>query len=219
MEKKFAEGLCFYKICIIFIFCSMFGTFYEQVYHLINHFVRTGVLEWSIRQSVIYGPFNFIYGLGGVLLVCLLVPKKDNWKVVYGCGCLLGGSLEYFLSLVQELIFGTVSWDYSNRLLNIDGRTTLPYMLFWGLLTLLAVYKFYPIISNIVERIPNMIGKVITNILITLIVLDALVSLTAVTRQTLRNEGVEPYTIIGRLCDKYYPDDYLKKIYHNARKR
>ena len=212
MKKKFAEGLSFYKIFIIFIVCSIFGTFYEQIYHLINHFVRTGIFEWSIRQSVLYGPFNFVYGVGGVLMVCLLVPIKENWKAVYGFGCLLGGSTEYFLSYLQEKLFGTVSWDYTNRLLNIDGRTTIPYMMFWGLLCLFAVYKIYPFVSKMIEKIPSNIGVIVSKCLLVFILLDGLISLIAVTRQSLRNNGVEPYTVIGRLCDTYYTDEYLGRI-------
>lgn len=218
MKKKFAEGLCFYKVFIIFVACSMVGTLYEQLYHLINHYVRTGVLEWSIRQSVIYGPFNFVYGLGGALMVCLLVPKKDNWKIVYGLGALLGGLIEYLISYFQELFFGTVSWNYEGRILNIDGRTTLPYMLFWGLLCLFVVYKLYPIISNLIESIPSKYGYILANILLVFLIADSFISLSAVVRRELRNNGEPAYTVIGELCDSYYPDEYLDKIYHNARK-
>ena len=45
-------------------------------------------------------------------------------------GALGGGAVEYILSVLEELVLGTRSWDYSAYFLNIGGRTTLPYMLF-----------------------------------------------------------------------------------------
>lgn len=218
MKKKFAEGICFHKLFVIFIACSIFGTVYEQIYHLINHFIRTGVFEWAIRQSVIYGPFNFIYGIGGLLMVCLLVPLKDSWKMVYGLGSLLGGAIEYLMSLFQELIFGTVSWDYHDRLLNIDGRTTLPYMLFWGLLCVFVVYKMYPFLSNLIEKIPVHAGTIFVNILAIIVFLDSFITLVALVRQDLRSNGEPAYTFVGEICDMYYTDEYLNRIYHNAHK-
>lgn len=219
MKKSFADGLCFYKLFAIFVACSIFGSVYEQTFHLINHYVRTGVVEWTIRQSVIYGPFNYVYGVGGVLMIVLLLPLKDNWKKVYGLGCLLGGAIEYFLSLFQELIFGTISWDYSARLLNIDGRTTLPYMLFWGLLCLFAVYKMYPFITSVLEKIPNDFGIKISNIFLAFLVLDTCITLVALGRQEMRRNGIEAYTSVGKICDLVYTDEFLGNIYHNAKRR
>ena len=219
MEKKSIYGLYFYKYFSIFVVCSVFGSFYEQIYHLINYYVRTGVLDWSVRQSVIYGPFNFVYGVGGILMVILLVPKKENWMKVYAYGCLLGGAVEYLLSLFQEKVFGTVSWDYRTRLLNIDGRTTVPYMLFWGLLCLFAVYKVFPFITKMIEKIPYNVGIKFSYILLTFLVFDTIITLVALGRQEMRRNGVEPQTSIGRICDIVYTDEYLGNIYHNARKR
>ena len=33
-EKKFAEGICFWKLFWIFLFGSIFGAYYEQILNL-----------------------------------------------------------------------------------------------------------------------------------------------------------------------------------------
>ena len=36
-------------------------------------------------------------------------------------------------SYFQELLFGTISWDYSNLWFNINGRTSLLHCTYWGI--------------------------------------------------------------------------------------
>ncbi|MFR1475096.1 MAG: putative ABC transporter permease [Hydrogeniiclostridium mannosilyticum] len=35
--------------------------------------------------------------------------------------------MEYIFSWAQEKLFGTISWEYSNEALNINGRTSIWY--------------------------------------------------------------------------------------------
>ena len=60
----------------------------------------------------------------------------------------LGGGFEYLCSLFQEKVFGTVSWDYSHQMFNIGGRTSLKYMIIWGVLALIVVKVIYPFYLN-----------------------------------------------------------------------
>ena len=91
-------------------------------------------LVWQLRRGVIYGPISPIYGMGAVLMIAILGRKKrpDYQTIFYGA--LLGGGFEYLISFLQETFLGTVSWDYTNEFLNINGRTTIPYAFVWGLL-------------------------------------------------------------------------------------
>lgn len=219
MEKtKFAQGLSFYKLFIIFMIGSVIGSVYEELYTFIRCFLRDGSIVWSLRQGVIYGPFNIIYGFGAVIMIVCLYPKKDNWKNVLISGSLLGGLVEYIFSFLQETFTGTVSWDYAGKFLNINGRTTIPYMLFWGLCGLFVVYKFYPFISKKIEEVPIKTGTIITKFLVVFMTVNMLVSFTAVIRQSLRRSGYPAYTFIGRICDQFYTDEFLSKYYPNMKK-
>ena len=140
-EETFAKGICFKKIFWLFMVGCVFGCVFEMV----NHFIHYG--DWVSRRGLIYGPLNPVYGLGLVFFVIFL-SKIKNPALIFLGGMLLGGGCEYLCSLVQEKVFGTLSWDYSHQLFNIGGRTSLKYMIIWGLLALLVmkiVYPFYPI--------------------------------------------------------------------------
>ena len=214
-KKKFAEGMCFYKLFWIFLVGCVFGAYYEEILNLLIHYHYHHELVWQLRRGVIYGPISPIYGMGAVLMIWLLGRKKrpDYLTILYGA--LIGGSFEYLISFLQETFLGTVSWDYTNEFLNINGRTTIPYALVWGLLALVLVKIFYPTISAIVENFPLKFGKILTNILIVLLAIDFTISWGALIRQTMRHNGIEPISFVGEFFDTYYPDEKLKESYTN----
>lgn len=212
---KFAEGLCFKKLFFIFLVGSVLGTIYEDVLIFVQTLLRTGTGVWMLHRGVIYGPFNVIYGIGAALMCWVLLRKKyDNWQI-FGIAAVLGGAVEYVLSFLQEFFTHTNSWDYSNELLNINGRTTIPIMLVWGLLGLVLVKLVYPFLSDLIERIPIRAGNIIFLVLLVFMIFNCLISWSAIIRQTLRHNNVPAYTPIGRFLDAMYPDNYLEKYFPN----
>ena len=214
-KKKFAERFCFYKIFWIFLFGCIFGAYYEEILNLVIHYHYHHEFVWQLRRGVIYGPISPIYGFGAVLMVLGLCRKKrPDWQT-FLYGALIGGSFEYLISFLQETFLGTVSWDYTNELLNINGRTTIPFMIVWGLLAVVLVKIFYPTLSNIIESLPEKFGKVVTWILIVLLFFDFAISWGALVRQMFRHNGYPPLTIVGEFFDEHYPDEVLKESYTN----
>lgn len=168
-----------------------------------------------LHRGVIYGPFNVIYGLGAVVMIWLLARKKyNNWQI-FCYAALLGGVVEYLISFLQEFFTHTTSWDYSNLPLNINGRTTLPIMVVWGVMGLVLVKVIYPWISKWIEMIPERIGNAIYITLIVFMALNMLISWTAIIRQTLRHNNVSPFTPLGRFYDECYDDEYLERYFPN----
>ena len=215
--KKFAEGRCFYKFFWIFLFGCIFGAYYEQILNLVIHYNYHHEIVWQLRRGVIYGPISPIYGAGAVLMIGILGRKKrPDWQIVL-YSALLGGGFEYLVSFLQETFLGTVSWDYTNEFLNINGRTTIPFAIVWGLLGLVLVKVFYPTISNIIESLPKKFGTILTRFLIFLLILDFTISWGALVRQIFRHNGYEPITFVGEFFDTYYPDEVLKKSYTNMK--
>ena len=111
------------KIFWIFVLGSIFGFFAEMLYAL----VYTRTIE--VRQGLIYGPFIQIYGIGAVAYYILITNIQDP-KKAFISGMIMGGALEYLCSFFQEIFFGTISWDYSNSFMNLNGRTNLIYCVF-----------------------------------------------------------------------------------------
>lgn len=216
-EKKFAEGLCFQKLFWIFLLGSIFGAYYEQILNLFIHYHYHHEIVWQLRRGVIYGPISPIYGAGAVLFLSFFVRKNQSDFKIFLEGALLGGFFEYSVSFLQEFFLGTVSWDYSNDFLNIHGRTTIPYMIVWGLLAYLLVKVVYPLISSTIESFPVKFGNIFTYILLVLVVLDFAVSWGSLLRQSMRHQGMPPVTFLGDFFDRYYDDEVLDKYYANMK--
>lgn len=218
-SPKFAEGLCFRKLFFIFLIASVIGTIYEDVLIFVRTFLETGTGVWMTHRGVIYGPFNVIYGFGAALMCWLLLRKSyKNWQI-FLYASLMGGAVEYLLSLGQELVIGTRSWDYSQLPLNIFGRTTIPIMLIWGALGLVFVKVVYPWISNLIEKIPPVMGENLFIVLLIFMIFDMAISWTALIRQNLRHHEIRPLTPIGEFYDQYYNDDFLRKYYTNMERQ
>ncbi len=207
-NTSFAYGLNFYKLFWIFFIGSFIGVVVEVIFCLIvDH-------RYESRSGLIYGPFNPVYGFGAVVITMALYwlrNKRDIW--VFICGGLLGAAFEYVCSWYQETFLGTVSWDYSDSFMNINGRTNLMYALFWGLLSIAWLKFIYPFMSKLIEKIPNKIGKGRTWVLVIFMALNCLISAAAVNRMSARHEGVPARSSFDVFLDKTYPDEFLTKIY------
>lgn len=214
-DEPFAKGLCFKKLFFIFLVGSVLGTIYEDVLIYVQTYLNTGTGVWMLHRGVIYGPFNVIYGFGAAIMCWILLRRKYNNYQIFGLSALLGGVVEYLLSFLQEVFTGTTSWDYSNQWLNLNGRTTIPIMLVWGLMGLVLVKIIYPFLSDLIEKIPTRIGTPLFWVLLVFMIFNCLISWTAIIRQNLRHQGVEPFTPIGEFYDDYYSDEFLIKYFPN----
>lgn len=216
-KKNFASGMCFSKMYIIFVIGSFLGVIYEETIGFIKHHHIYGTWYWETRQGVIYGPFNPLYGAAIVFIILLLGKKKRHPAKTCLLGAILGGAIEYVISFLMELVLCTRSWNYYGRPLNINGRTTIPYMIFWGLAVMVLVHFVYPYISKWIEKIPYKFGNILVKFLVVFMTINMVVSWTALGRQTLRHKGYKPFTFVGEFYDKVYTDEYLEKVYANMK--
>lgn len=215
-KRVFARGLCKEKLFFIFVFMSIFGAIYEEILTIVTSYIENGSIFWETRRGLIYGELSPVYGFASVIGVYLLCGKKRKWYKNYFYASLIGGGFEYIASFIQEKFAGTLSWDYSHHFLNINGRTTIPFMLVWGIVGLMLIYIVYPLLSKAIESIPYNLGMIIYKILFVFIALDVFISYGAAIRQGLRNAGYKPYTPLGKFFDKFYPNEKMAHIYKNA---
>lgn len=212
-KNTFAYGIGFYKLFWIF----MIGCFLGVVLETITHFVFTR--SYECRWGLIYGPFNPVYGIGAVIMtVCLnkLSNLRDLW--IFLICMVIGSVVEFLCSYFQEMIFHTVSWDYSADRINFGGRTSMLFGFFWGILGLIWIKDLYPVFSRLIEKIPKKVGVISTWIVCIYMIFNITISAAAVYRQTQRSEGIEARNSIEVFLDKTYPDDFLKTMYPNMSK-
>ncbi len=216
-RQTFAEGLCYDKLFIIFILGSIAGVYYEQILHLIKKFVSTGTIIWQSRSGVLIGPFNPLYGFGATLIIYFLKRKPyNNWQLIT-IGSTIGGTVEYITNYLQEKVLHCSSWNYSHKFLNIAGRTTIPFMAFWGLLAFIVVKYIYPKISSQIEKIPPKLGKRIVVCLTAFMAFNILFSFGAFLRQKNRNNNRPAVNYLEKFYDKHYSDEVMKKHFPNTK--
>lgn len=199
-------GLSLYKIFWIFFISSIAGYVVETLYCLVTN----GYIE--SRQGMIYGPFSQVYGFGGVIMVIFLnrlAEKNDRW--IFLGSALIGGVYEALCSLIQEGLFGTVSWDYTQQQLAFfNGRTSLLYMFFWGILGIVLIKEIYPRLSRFVDRIPRKQGLTISWVLTIFLTFNMLISAVAVHRWSERVNNIAPENALDVFLDEQYPDDFWR---------
>ena len=194
----------------VFIIGSVFGFFAEMLYSTI--FTRTLV----IRKGLIYGPFIQIYGEGAVAYYLLISNVKEP-KEAFTYGMIMGGILEYIGSFLQEILFGTISWDYSNMFFNLNGRTSLLYCFYWGIIAVAYLKIVYPWLKNIEPLLHKLSVKIFTVFLALFMTFDIGISCMAAARQEERRKDISPKNSLDEFIDKAYPDEYLDKIYNNKK--
>lgn len=207
---SFAHGLNSYKLFWIFLSGSVIGFVVETLWC----YARLGFFE--SRQGLLYGPFTPVYGLGALLFTIALYRfrHRNSW-IIFFSSMVLGGALEYVCSFLQEKLFGTVSWEYSNSALNLHGRTNLTYSVFWGVLGLIFIKHTLPSLTRWIEKIPSQLGIILTRVLLVFMAINIVLSGMAVKRQSLRQEGVPAAGPISQWLDRNYTDEYLKQVYPN----
>lgn len=212
-----AQGrMLFNQIVLVFAIGCVFGAYHEEIITLWKNFWATGALEWYSRRGLVYGPFSPIYGIGAVGIYLVFYRNKANWQTCLIGGALLGGAFEYIASVVQEMVFGTRSWDYAGRIGEIGGRTTIPYMIFWGLLVVAAAKWLYPMLERGYERLAGRRMNRLCVAVAVFLVFDVAMSVAATVRQAQRRAGNEADNVVEIFLDDRFPDERLKLIYANT---
>ncbi len=208
-KKIFAKGLCFDKIFIFFLLGSIFGGFFEEI----QWFVKNGV--WTCRHDLLIGPFSTLYGFGLVLFLVLLgdYNHKLGFIKTFFYSFLIGGIFEYLAGVLAENIFNIKFWDYSSMFLNINGKTTIPIMIIWGLLGVILLKIIYPIFSSLIERIPYKIGKTLTYLMLIFMIFNMVLSYSVFARMIARRKNEAPKTFIGEFYDKNFNDEFMYNKY------
>lgn len=207
----FASGCSFYKVVLLFFIGSLLGDITETI------FCRITAGVWMSRSSLVWGPFSIVWGLAIALVTVMLYRYKDRSSMfLFLTGTVLGGAYEYLCSVLTEIMFGTVFWDYSKIPFNLGGRINLLYCFFWGFAAVVWFKALYPKFSDWIEKIPKQLGKIITWTVVVFMVCNMAVSFLALVRQDERSRGVPAEHTWQQVMDEKYDDEKLEKIYPNA---
>ena len=135
----------------VYALAGLIGTVHKTIWA----YQAKGMFEY--RNGSILTPFNYVYGLR--------VGHRHR-AAPYRPGV--------------EGRAGRRSWNSANEPLNIGGRTTVPFMLFWGLLCYLIVRFILPLVLWLVHLIDDTWHTRLATILLAWILIDAVGALPAI---------------------------------------
>ncbi|MGN0698188.1 MAG: putative ABC transporter permease [Ruminiclostridium sp.] len=148
----------------LFIFCMycMIGWVQESTIESLYH-------RHPINRGFLKGPYIPIYGVGGILLLFICHPFRDNGFQVFFVALLSCTALEYFTGWLMETVFGKQFWDYSMFRLTYKNRISLVSSLFWGVMGLFVTYVISDITMFVLNNLPHQFicvaGTVVTLIM------------------------------------------------------
>ena len=210
-KTVFAAGCCMQKLVWLFFIGCLLGDITETI------FCRITAGVWMSRSSLVWGPFSIVWGFAIAAVTDLLYKYKDRSdRFLFLMGTALGGAYEYLCSVLSEMVFGTVFWDYSEIPFNLGGRINLLYCFFWGFAAVAWFKIFYPVISGWIEKLPICAGRILTWVIVVFMCCNMAVSTMALIRSNERSQGIPATQSWQQTMDEQFPDERMEKIYPNA---
>ena len=204
------------KELIIIFWLFIIGSILGYIFEMIVVLFQKGYFE--SRQGLIYGPFTPVYGIGAIIYYLVLNKVKTRNKLkIFFITMILGGATDYISSFIQEKAFGTISWDYSYLIFNLNGRTSLLHCTYWGIAGVLYVTFIEPLIEKLRLIIDTKSLKIITIFVSIFMIFNIQISCFAADRQFERRKNIEPENRLDMFLDKYYPDEYMNQIFTNKK--
>lgn len=138
------------SIVLMFFTFSVLGWFWEVLFHL----VTSGSF---INRGMLLGPWLPIYGFGGVL--SLFIPKRISKYPIctFVVVAILFSIIEYSTSWFFEYTKGNRWWDYSEYILNLNGRICMFGAVLFGFGGCFCIYCLGPLLDVLIKKIPQKI--------------------------------------------------------------
>lgn len=218
-ELKQKNSVDYHMIIWYFLIFSILGLILETVYGYLT------MGKWESRKGLVIGPFCPIYGVGAVIFILLLTRYQDSKTKLFVLGAFLGTIIEYVLSYGLEALYGNRFWDYSYTKYHLNGRVSLTYSVFWGLLAVILIKVFKPWIDKQVQKIKGTTKKKLEIALYTFFVINAMLTVWAINGYTKRaytayenKNGIyveeEKST---KMNERLFSNNRMEKIFPNLR--
>ena len=181
MEEE--EKITIHQIFWYFLIFSVLGLIAETIYC----YISVGVLE--SRKGFIWGPLCPVYGVCGAALIYVINKLKcKKVSSIFIAGFILGSIGEYILSYVLEAIYGIRFWNYDYLKLNINGRISVIFSIYWGVLSVFLMKLAKPLIDKFINKMKPRTRNIWEIGLFIFLVIDCLVTIWGI--QTYQNRVV-----------------------------
>lgn len=162
-----------YLYFIYFLIFAVIGWLLETCFsfYSLGHFTKRGFL---------YGPLCPIYGWGALILIMFFSTYKKHNLKLFVYAALIFSVFEYLVSYGMEALFSLKWWDYTDEVLNLNGRISIFYSFAWGIIAILFINFVYPFfkkkINLILSKIPYRLQVIVIYILFAVLLSDTVLS-------------------------------------------
>ena len=155
---------------LIFFIYSVIGFIIE----ITSCFIFTK--KFTMSRGYLLGPYIPVFGFGTLLMVTFLGKYRNDIITLFVLSTVLCSVVEYFVSLLMEMIFKLRWWDYSNDKFNINGRICLRNGFLFGIGGVLIVRYFHPILISSLDYFSETTIIIVGWILASIIIIDTIIS-------------------------------------------
>lgn len=143
----------------IFLFYSIFGNIFERI---MMFFIDKDYI--SGFMGTIFTP---IYGIAILLLLFIHNKIKIKNKLIkilseFFIYSILLSFIELLGGLLIENIFNKIFWNYDKFKYNLGIYISLETALFWGIMSLFALYIIHPLYKKIEDHIPKLLTIIVS---------------------------------------------------------
>ena len=162
-----------YLYFIYFLVFAIIGWLLETAFsfYSLGHFTKRGFL---------FGPLCPIYGWGALILIMFFSTYKRHNIKLFFYAAIIFSVFEYLVSFGMEALFSLKWWDYTQDVLNLNGRISIFYSFAWGIIAILFINFVYPFfkkkINIILSKIPHKVQIIGVNVLLIALIADTVLS-------------------------------------------
>lgn len=163
---------------LLFYLGSLIGWLWEAAVYWISHTPHIPIIQVvGELRGVLHGPWVPIYGAGCVL-ICLL-PRFTGKRPLcfFLVSAAVCGAVEYGTSWLLETLYHARWWDYSDQLLNVNGRISALSVFFFGIAGTVVAFLFKPVFDRWMLSISLVWKRWIFVVLTALFLVDCISSL------------------------------------------
>ena len=145
-----------------------------MLYQLFWLFLAFSFLGWCLEvaatavrlgqyrdRGVLHGPLCLVYGITGCLITIALRELSGGWFFLFLFSALYATVVEWIAGHLLEHYSHTRWWDYSDFPFNIGGYICLEFCLLWGVGTLVVMRIVHPVVADLVDLIPPLVGVIL----------------------------------------------------------
>lgn len=153
------------RYIIFYFFFALLGWVWESIYCTAQN------QKWQNR-GFLYGPLCPIYGFGSIFalfaydLVNEGVLERLSSLQIFIVGFIVSMILEYPTSYILEKLFHARWWDYTDVPLNLNGRTSVPTSIGFGLAAILVMNYLIPMAEDLYFLLPEILLIILPFILV-----------------------------------------------------